>query len=101
MLCSGRSTGWIAITEFVVEMQDRLREETRNIEYRLHRAERYGLNPYEANGIQTRIARLEQRVQYASANRYGRYGRYGNNGGDGYGHHDERDGRWDHDQNDD
>lgn len=81
---------------------DRLREESRQIERRLHNAERYGLNPYEANDIQMRIARLEQRVQYASANRYGRYGNgYNgyNNGysynGSYYGGHD-RDG--DHDR---
>jgi hypothetical protein len=61
---------------------DRLREESRNIEQRLHRAERFGLNGYEANDIQARIARLEQRVQYALASRYGRYG----NGYNGYGH---------------
>jgi hypothetical protein len=73
---------------------DRLREESRNIERRLHRAERYGLNGYEANDIQARIARLEQRVQYALASRYGRYG----NGY--YGHDRDRDhdgDRWDHD----
>jgi Spy/CpxP family protein refolding chaperone len=71
---------------------DRLREESRNIERRLHSAERYGLNGYEANDIQMRIARLEQRVQYAFA---GRYGGYGNN----YGHDRDRDhdGRWDRD----
>jgi hypothetical protein len=58
---------------------DRLREEANNIERRLHRAARYGgLNPYEANDINARIARLEQRVQWSMANRYGRYG---NNGG--------------------
>src|SRR5690348_6057057 len=49
---------------------DRLREEANNIEHRLHRAERYGLNGYEANDINIRIARLEQRVNYAVANRY-------------------------------
>jgi hypothetical protein len=56
---------------------DRLREEANGIEHRLHRAGRYGLNPYEANDIQARLARLEQRVQYA-ASRSGRYDRYGN-----------------------
>jgi TolA-binding protein len=61
---------------------DRLQRESRDIERRLHSASRYGLNPYEANAIEARIARLEQRVQYASANRYGRYGQngYGYNG---------------------
>jgi hypothetical protein len=59
----------------------RLREESRNIEHQLHQAARNGLNPYEANQIQYRIARLEQRVQYGMGNRYGGYG----NGHDGYG----------------
>jgi hypothetical protein len=62
---------------------DRLRREADRIEERLHRAARGGLNPYEANDIQNRIARLEQRVQYSLANGYGRYG--------------DRDGRWDRD----
>jgi tetrahydromethanopterin S-methyltransferase subunit G len=53
---------------------DRLRGEANDIERRLHRAERHGLNPYEANEINARIARLEQRVQFAASNRYGRYG---------------------------
>jgi len=72
---------------------DRLREESRNIERRLHSAERYGLNGYEANDIQMRIARLEQRVQYALQTRYGRYG----NGYGGYDRYGDHDGRWDHD----
>jgi opacity protein-like surface antigen len=77
---------------------DRLREESRNIEQRLHRAERYGLNGYEANDIQARIARLEQRVQYALASRYGRYG----NGYNGYGHDGyDRDGDRDRDRDGD
>lgn len=79
---------------------DRLREESRNIERRLHSAERYGLNPYEANDIQARIARLEQRVQFAMANRYGRYGYNGSHGYSGYGH--DRDERgWGGDRDDD
>lgn len=90
---------------------DRLRQESNRIEHRLHQAARYGgLNPYEANDISNRIARLEQRVQWAAANRYGRYGyngAYGYNGYNGYGYADrDRDGRddryendhgWDHD----
>ena len=62
----------------------RLREESRNIERRLHYAARNGLNPYEANDITNRIARLEQRVSYAM--RYNRYGNagYGYNGQYGY-----------------
>ena len=75
---------------------DRLREESRRIERRLHQAARYGLNPYEANDIQMRIGRLESQLQYASANRYGRYGRYDRD--DRYdGHHGDHDGRWDRD----
>jgi opacity protein-like surface antigen len=76
---------------------DRLRDEANRIEDRLHRAARGGLNPYEANDIQIRIARLEQRVQYSLANGYGRYG-YGN-GYNGYGDRDrDRDDRWDGDR---
>ena len=44
---------------------DRLRDDAQRIENRLHRAARNGLNPYEANDIQARIANLEQRVRYA------------------------------------
>jgi uncharacterized small protein (DUF1192 family) len=89
---------------------DRLKDESNRIEHRLHRAARYGLSPYEAGDISNRIARLEQRVQYAAANRYGRYGHnggYGYNGYNGYNGYDrDRDGRddryendhgWDHD----
>jgi hypothetical protein len=75
---------------------DRLREEANNIERRLNRAARYGLNGYEAQDINVRIARLERRVQYSLA-RSGRYG-YGNSGygnsGYGNGYYDrDRDGR--------
>ena len=45
------------------ESADRLKDEARDIEKRLHRDARYGLNPYETNNMQARIARLEQRVQ--------------------------------------
>jgi hypothetical protein len=74
---------------------DQLRAESRGIERRLHQAGRYGLNPYEAQDIQVRIARLEQRVQYASSNRYGRYGR----GHDGHGYNGDYD-RHDRDHHD-
>jgi opacity protein-like surface antigen len=63
---------------------DRLRQEAGRIERQLRQSARYGLNPYEASDIQNRIVRLEQRVQYASANRYGRYENgYGAYGGQG------------------
>lgn len=75
---------------------NRLREESGTIEHRLYRAQRYGLNPYEANSLQTRIARLEQRVQYAAPNRYGRYG-YSRD--DGY--YGDRDRGRDYDRDDD
>ncbi|HSQ99114.1 MAG TPA: hypothetical protein VLM36_04275 [Sphingomicrobium sp.] len=81
------------------ESADRMKDEAMRIESRLHRVARNGLNGYEANDIQMRIARLEQRVQYASAYRYGRdgrgYGDYGYQGRDG-----DRDGRG-YDRNDD
>ena len=43
----------------------RLRDEANGIEYRLRRSARNGLNPYEANHIQSRITRLEQHLQWA------------------------------------
>jgi len=74
---------------------DRLRDEANSIERRLRHAARDGLNPYEAQDLQVRIARLEQRVQYSLARGYGRYGY--NNGG--YSDRD-RDGRDDRYEND-
>jgi hypothetical protein len=71
---------------------DRLKDEARDIEKRLHRDARYGLNPYEMNNLQARIARLEQRVQYATARLGGRYGHNGYTNGGYYGDRD-RDGR--------
>jgi hypothetical protein len=68
---------------------DRMRDDAQRIEKRLHRAARNGLDSYEANDIQARIANLEQRVRYAVS--------YGN-GRRGYGDRDrDHDGRWDHD----
>ena len=49
-----------------------LRSESRDLERRLYRSSRYGLNPNEVQNIQYRIARLEQHVR-----------------------HEVRDGRWD------
>jgi hypothetical protein len=83
---------------------DRLRSEANSLERRLRHAARDGMSPREANDIQYRLARLEQRVQYTLSYR----GRYGyNNGYNGYGYSDrDRDGRddryendhgWDHD----
>jgi hypothetical protein len=63
---------------------DRLRDEANRLERRLRSAGRHGLNGYEANDIQVRIARLEQQVRYSLARGYGRggYNGYGNNGYD-------------------
>jgi predicted RNase H-like nuclease (RuvC/YqgF family) len=41
----------------------RLREQSRDLERRLHQRARNGLSPREMQNIQIRIARLEQRVQ--------------------------------------
>ena len=84
---------------------DRLKDEARDIEKRLRRDARYGLNSYELNSLQTRIARLEQRVQFAGGNRYGRYGYNGYNNGGYYGDHDRGDdhhgrGDWNDDRDD-
>ena len=51
----------------------RLREESRDIEKRLHRAARYGLNPQEYASVNYRIQRLEQRI-YRDANDGNRWG---------------------------
>jgi len=53
---------------------DRLRDEANKIERRLHERARGGLNPREAADVETRIGRLEQRVQFAMNDRYGRHG---------------------------
>jgi hypothetical protein len=83
---------------------DRLRSEANNVERRLRRSARYGLNPYEANDINRRLAFLEQRVQFAANNGWRRYGsQYGwNNWGGygGYGYDRDRDGRDDRYEND-
>ena len=85
---------------------DRLRDEANNIERRLRHAARDGLSPWEAQDLQVRIARLEQRVQYSMAYRNRGYGNgYGyNNGYGGYGNgyydrdRDGRDDRYEDDQ---
>jgi hypothetical protein len=52
---------------------DRLRDEARRIERRLHERARGGLNPREAGDLYARVPRLDQRVQYALNDRNGRY----------------------------
>jgi hypothetical protein len=52
---------------------DRLREEAVRVENRLRDKARGGLSPREAGDIETRIQRLEQRVQFAMNDRDGRY----------------------------
>lgn len=78
---------------------DRLRAEADRLERRLRLAARNGLSPYEANYLHARIARLEQRVRYSVAQRFG-HGGYNH----GYGwdrdrdHRDYRDYRYDRDR---
>lgn len=61
---------------------DRLIQDSRQIERRLRNAARHGLNPYEAQDVHMRIARLEQRLQIVlqrqmhRGNGYYRDGRY-------------------------
>lgn len=57
----------------------RLRSESRDIERRLHRAARYGLNPQEHASINYRIQRLEQRF-WRDANDGNRWGSNNRNG---------------------
>jgi hypothetical protein len=78
---------------------DRLRHEANNLERQLRIAARNGLNPYEANNINGRIAWLERQVQYSQANRYGGYGNHGYGNHNGYYDRD-RDGRDDRYEND-
>jgi len=84
---------------------DRLRDEANSLERRLRHAARDGLSPWEAQDIQVRIARLEQRVQYSMAyrnrgygNGYGYNGYNGNNGGFYDRDRDGRDDRYEDDQ---
>jgi len=62
-----------------------LRNESRDLERRLYRVGRKGLNPNETRNIEYRVARLEQHVRHEATdgNRYGRYGYNGANGGYG------------------
>jgi hypothetical protein len=74
-----------------------LRERSRQVEQRLRRAAHYGLSPYEAQDVQRRIARLEQRLyrDVRDGHGYG-HGHWGN-GQQGYyadgGRDRDRDGR--------
>src|SRR5215213_2634854 len=70
-----------------------LRNESRDLERRLYRSSRYGLNPNEVQNIQYRIARLEQHVRHEV--RDGRWDNrgYGWNGNNGYSYDRDRDGR--------
>lgn len=51
---------------------DRLRDEANRIERKLRDRSRGGLDYREARDIEVRIARLEQRIQYAMNDNYGR-----------------------------
>lgn len=53
---------------------ERLRDQSREIERQLRYSARNGLSPYEANAVERRIARLEQRI-YRDANDGNRWGR--------------------------
>jgi hypothetical protein len=101
----------IDAVQYRIERLDRrggsnsLRKEARNIERQLQKSSRYGLNPYQAGDLNNRIARLEQRVNYAMSGRNGRYGNgYNNasgyNGGNGYSDRDgdHRDDRYEDDR---
>jgi len=75
----------------------RLREQSRAVEHRLLHASRNGLSPWEARDIESRIARLEYRVQREAMDRGGRWGRYAGYGDPNF---DRTHDRW-HDRNDD
>ena len=68
-----------------------LRERSRNVEVRLRRAARYGLNPHEARDVQLRIARLEQHMHREASDRNNRWaGRDGRYDRDRYDRDDDR-----------
>ena len=72
---------------------NRLRDKARRIGDRLQRAQRFGLNPMDANDIQMRLSRLEQEVRYIAGTNGGRFynGYNGYNGNNGYyGNRDDR-----------
>lgn len=94
------------------EQAERLSREARNLE-RQARYSGYGANPYQMQQLSVRLARLEQRVQFA-ASRGSRYGYPGYGNGYGYspygysnnnyygrGDRDENYGRGDRDDDDD
>ena len=78
----------------------RLRNDSRQVEYRLRSAARYGLNGRERYEIERRIARLEHRIQREAGDR-NRYRGYGGGQYDRDGYRDrDRDGRNDYYEND-
>ena len=86
---------------------ERLRDHSREIERQLRYSARNGLSPWEANAIERRIARLEQRI-HRDANDGNRWGRNDWRDRDRDGRHDrweddrgrDHDGRWDRDDDD-
>jgi len=70
---------------------DRLRDEANSLEKRLRHAARDGVSPWEAQDLNVRIARLEQRVQYSFRGRGGYNNGYNNYGNGSYDR--DRDGR--------
>ncbi len=74
-----------------------LSQQSRNIERRLRRAAQYGLSPYEAQDVQVRIARLEQRL-FRDVNDGRRWGQGYNNQGYSDRDRDGRNDRWEDDR---
>ena len=75
-----------------------LMNDSRDLERRLHRAARYGLNHSEARAVEVRLARLEQRLwrDARDGNRWGDR-RYSDRDRDGRNDRFEDDRGWDHD----
>ena len=75
-----------------------LMNDSRDLERRLHRAARYGLNYSEARSVEVRLARLEQRLwrDARDGNRWGDR-RYSDRDHDGRNDRHEDDRGWDHD----
>lgn len=77
----------------------RLMDDSRDLERRLHRAARYGLSGQERYAVETRLARLEQRL-FRDARDGNRWGdrRYGDRDWNRDRDHDGRDDRWEDDR---
>lgn len=70
-----------SLNEIRPDQRYRLRAEAIDLDRQLRFAARNGLNPYEAQNFNMRIARLERQTRWAMSNGYYGYNRYGDDNG--------------------